>query len=635
MPLLTPSRLAIVFVSFSLITFFWTFGLPRPLAGPALPLIHHYGQESVHTEPATSTPHTHATVHTAAAPAATRLPAYDGASAGRDEEQVHATEPTNATDALPVQPEPEPYTEITEPPTHHVAEFCKHAQGAQHVMVVIRTSKAEIATTLPTRLESLLECVPNFAIFSDHAGEINGYKVHNALEPISGDTKRGHAEFHEYQLMHADAEHEPDAAKTKELEKWKFLPMVYQAYHLRPSARFFIFIEADTSLSWTNLLQWVGRLDYRIPYHSGAPTFMGGVQISQRGAGILLSQGALRRYVKSYDELYESKWEAQIAKECCGDLLLSMALNDAHVELYSSWPMLQTEQPSTLDYTQKLWCVPAVSWHHMVGDHLRDMWKNEKKWVEAKGWKEPYLYRDAFREYVESHMDTQKDDWDNLSSDTRIVAPQGRQQQIKEEQERKKKHEEEEEEARRKHEEEEEEEEKGKEKEEQGATQNEKADEDEHKSPAALKSSGEEKTWTKPTESKPTPKSKGNADIDTHSPTPTPTPTPIATLSSKSIISIEKRSNDDSNPDWDKLTELFTNAGDSADRCQKACSDVPDCLQWRYTTFGDGECHLGKVLRLGQKSESDVKWTSGWLTERVAKVTEGWKCKGAEWKFNQ
>ncbi|KAH9876453.1 hypothetical protein J1614_003584 [Plenodomus biglobosus] len=633
MPLLTPSRLAVVFVSFSLITFFWTFGLPRPLAAPALPLIHHYGQESVHTESATSTPDTHATAHTAAAPAATRLPDYDGAGAGGrwEEEQVNATGPTNGTDALPVQQEPEPYTEITEPPTHHVAEFCKQAQGAQHVMVVIRTSKAEIKTRLPTRLESLLECVPNFAIFSDHSGEINGYKVHNALESISGDTKRGHAEFHEYQLMHADAEHEPDAAKTKELEKWKFLPMVYQAYHLRPSARFFIFIEADTSLSWTNLLQWVGRLDYRIPYHSGAPTFMGGVQISQRGAGILLSQGALRRYVKSYDELYESQWEAQIAKECCGDLLLSMALNDAHVELYSSWPMLQTEQPGTLDYTQKLWCVPAVSWHHMVGDDLRAMWENEKKWIEAKGWKEPYLYRDAFREYVESHLDTQKDDWDNLSLDTKIVAPQGRQQQIKEEEERKKKHEEEEE-AQKKQEEQEEQEEQEQEQE-QGAAQNEKADQDEHKSPVALKSSAEEKTWTKPTASKPTPKSKGNADIDTDS--PTPTPTPISTLSSKSITPIEKRSNDDSNPDWDKLTELFTNAGDSADRCQKACSDVPDCLQWRYTTFGDGECHLGKVLRLGKKSEGDVKWTSGWLTERVAKVTEGWKCKGAEWKFNQ
>ncbi|KAF2847483.1 glycosyltransferase family 31 protein [Plenodomus tracheiphilus IPT5] len=622
MPLFTPSRLAIIVVSFSLITFFWTFGLPRPLAAPTLPVIDHYDHKNVHTEPIIPAPDKHATAQGSDGPVATGVPGFEE-DGGRWDDKANGTDATNGTNATPVKAKPKPYKEIVQAPTHNVADYCKHVKGAQHVMVVIRTSKSEMKEKLPTHLKNLLECVPNFAIFSDHADEIEGYEVHNALEPISGDTKRNHNEFREYQLMHADAEHKPDAGKTKDLDKWKFLPMVYQAYHLRPSARFFVFIEADTSLSWTNLLQWVGRLDYRIPYHSGAPTFMGGIQISQRGSGIMLSQGALRRYVKSYDELYESKWEAQIAKECCGDLLLSMALNDAHVELYPSWPMLQNEQPSTLDYTQKLWCVPAVSWHSLVGDELSGMWDNEKRWVEARGWKEPYLYRDAFHDHVESHLEAQKADWDNLSQDTKIVAPQGRQQQLKEEEERKKKHEEEE--AQKK-------------KAEDDRAGEEKAQADKDKKKALHATKADKETGDGKASSKPKPKPKPKPKTDTDATKPKPKPKSKAkTDDSKSRKAIQKRDDESSAdaPDWDKLAETFADAGDSADRCQKACTDVRDCLQWRYTTFGDGECHLGKVLRLGKKADGDVKWTSGWLSERAGKVTEEWKCENAEWKFYQ
>jgi hypothetical protein len=59
-------------------------------------------------------------------------------------------------------------------------------------------------------------------------------------------------------------------------------------------------------------------------------------------------------------------------------------------------------------------------------------------------------------------------------------------------------------------------------------------------------------------------------------------------------------------------------------------------LQWRYKALGDGECHLGKVLRLGRRTtEKDEPWTSGWMVERVGKVMEKWECKEVGWKFYQ
>ncbi|KAF1850361.1 glycosyltransferase family 31 protein [Cucurbitaria berberidis CBS 394.84] len=605
MPLFTPSRIAILVLSLSLISFFWTFGLPSQLGQPSLPIIDHYDHTHVHTEPIIPAPIIESTHATAPSPTVHGdRPAEDNDHRWEDAttKAGSADKPTTAPGSLGTRPTghdedggrwsdkdkltegvktaasaaPVPTTLLTAlipalsglnatnatiassatTPTPEVEKFCKDVHGAPNVMVVLRTSKAEMDKKLSPHLLGLLSCVPNFAIFSDHAGEFQGHTVHNALESISFDAKFNHDEFREYQLMHADPEHKPDPKKTKDLERWKFLPMVYKAYHLNPSAKFYVFIEADTSLSWTNLLQWVNRLDYRIPYYSGAPTFMNSVQFAQRGSGILLSQGALRRYSKSYDELYSTRWEARVGTECCGDLLLAIALNDAHVEFYSSWPLLQGEQPNTLDYTKKHWCVPAVSWHHINGEDLAGMWDKEKNWTHTHGWKKPYLYRDAFHEFVEPHMEAQKAEWDNLSQDTKIVAPQGRQKQMKEEEERSKKHQLEGEET------------KGKDK-------------------------GQEKNQRLKREDK-------NGPIN-----------------------------------WDKLAEKFKDAGDTSERCQKACEEVDDCLQWRYSTKGDGECHLGKVLRLGKKTEGNDKWTSGWLVDRVKEVAKEWECKEVNWKFYQ
>lgn len=292
-------------------------------------------------------------------------------------------------------------------------------------MVVVKTSKAEIFDKLSGHLSGLLTCVPNFAIFSDHAGMIDGIQVHDALRSISSETQEQNDEFREYKIIKEDPEYKPDAKKTKELDKWKILTMVYDAYKMNPHARFYAFIEADTGLSWTNLLQWVDRLDYRIPYYSGAQSFINHVQFAQRGPGILLSQGALRQYARAYEERWASKWEKRISKECCGDYILATALNDAHVELYTSWPLMQGEQPTTLDYTPKQWCAPAVSWHHMDNDALSTNWDFQTKWTKKHGWARPYLYRDAYEQYVQPQLKAYVDDWDNLSSDTKIVASGG------------------------------------------------------------------------------------------------------------------------------------------------------------------------------------------------------------------
>lgn len=591
MPLFTPSRIAVVVLTLSLISFLWTFGLPHPLAEPSLPIIKHPADEVKLHDPIapapiaqTSYPTTPKiaptpTLHgdspkldshkwddkTSHGGKQTSTPGHDE-DGGRWDDKNGKTVSGVVASATPVPttllvdmsatPNSTTTTSSVAVATHSAAPvlgLCKDVRNAAHVMVVVKTSKAEVYNKLSAHLLGLLSCVPNFAIFSDHTGEVGGIPIYDALRAVSPESKQNHNEFREYKIIKADAEYKPDAKKTKDLDKWKILPMVYQAYQMNPHARFYVFIEADTGLSWSNLLQWVDRLDYRIPYYSGAQSFLNNVQFAQRGSGILLSQGALRRYAKSYDERYASEWEARVGKECCGDMVLATALADAHVELYTSWPLIQGEQPNTLDYTPKQWCTPAVSWHHMDKEALDKDWDMQKNWTDIHGWERPYLYQNAFEDYVQPHLVTRKENWDNLASDAKIVAPQGRQKQLK--------------------------------------------DDDVRKAREKLG-----KAASPP----------GRRD--------------------------DKKDGTQEAVDWAKIGTLVKDGADNPESCKKLCTEVEDCLQWRYTAQGDGECHLGKVIKLGKATEmkdSVQQWTSGWMVDRIQDVTKGWKCKEANWKFYQ
>ncbi|KAF2641160.1 hypothetical protein P280DRAFT_468823 [Massarina eburnea CBS 473.64] len=404
MPLLTPSRILCAVLSFLLMGFLWTYGMPQQHLTHQLPIINHGGENLI--------PHL---------------------SAGKPAPPGAAGPSTPPTDVAPMSTKAASTTPNT---------TCKDVRGAADVMVVVRTSKAELSAGLPKQLKTLLSCAPNVAIFSDHAGTVDGFPVYDALESISPYRITKYDEFREYEKIKADTEYKSSLKDAEALDKWKFLPMVYDAYQKAPSHRFYMFLEADTSLTWTNLLQWLDRLDYRIQYYTGAPvTTQNDMQVVQQSPGILLSWGALRAYSKMYRERYAEEWESYVGKECCGDVMLATAMSESHVELVSSWPLLQGEAPSTLDWTERHWCAPIVSWHHMNSAEAELFKTTQEKWSVKHGWATPYLARDAFEELVLPQLGEKKTDWDNISSDTVIKAEPGRKEKEakdKAEQERKK-----------------------------------------------------------------------------------------------------------------------------------------------------------------------------------------------------
>lgn len=72
--------------------------------------------------------------------------------------------------------------------------------------------------------------------------------------------------------------------------------------------------------------------------------------------------------------------------------------------------------------------------------------------------------------------------------------------------------------------------------------------------------------------------------------------------------------------DWHNLSPDQGVEGETTlETCRSICETVPSCMQWLWTATGD--CKIANVVRLGSRptAQDDVmKYTSGWMTERVA-----------------
>lgn len=521
---------------------------------------------------------------------------------------------------------------------------CRDVRGASDVLIVLRTSKAELQKKLPAHLTTLFSCAPNVAIYSDHAGTLAGTKIPitDALSAVSPLTRRKNPEFREYDKMASDQVYISSTAAAAELDKWKFLPMVYNSFQTAPSHRFYLFLEADTSITWTNLLQWLDRLDSRIHYYAGVPSPPSSAKDSkprfaQSAPGILLSWGALRRYAKSYEERYAAEWEPYVGTENNGAASLGNAMAESNVEYLSSTPVLQPETPSTMEWSERHWCAPVVSWVGVDAEEADSLQRARDKWTAKHGWDTPFLARDVFEEVLLPQLSKLRTDWDNGAAHTVIKAEPGwkeKQQKQKEKAEqdaRQKKKEEEEAAAKEK--------EKDKEKDAHNTEHKHDNEADRKKAEEAVLAHQKEQAQAKEKEEKENNPQKPPSTLTTPNPahihiqrrSPSPSPSPPFSPPPPSSPSPSPPS-----PSQIRLTIL--DAASSAANCEAICRSTTDCLQWRYTPLGDGECHLGRTVRLGRKAVGkdaggrEWAWTSGWVVERVERVRKGWRdCEGGRW----
>ena len=301
-----------------------------------------------------------------------------------------ALEPLTPIDT-PFQPVP-PLASRPEISAYDPTLACSKLEGADDILVILKTGATEVRKRLPAQVETILRCIPHYAIYSDLEEDVAGQHIHDALDEIPEVAKSTYEDFEFYRKLRAFQREGKDfdellTAGSKEdgkgwmLDKWKFLPLLDKALQISDTQRWYIFIETDTFVVWSNLLQWLAKLDTSRPRYIGSPAWINDQPFAHGGSGYILSNKAVRMLaglVKGDPEHYADL----VANECCGDYVIAkVGLEELDFRLTGAWPIIQGETPASLDYSEDNWCRLAVTFHHVSADELRSLWRFEQDWM--------------------------------------------------------------------------------------------------------------------------------------------------------------------------------------------------------------------------------------------------------------
>lgn len=311
----------------------------------------------------------------------------------------------------------------------------------QEIMVIVKTGATEALEKIPVQLRTGLQCVPHFAIFSDYEETINGVRTYDVLRNVTDETIKKEPEFKYYQQLqkggregltdqdwgdHANGPFGKVNNPGWKLDKWKFIPMVDGALEIKPEAKWYLFIEADTYVVWPNLVNWLQRFDSTQPFYLGSPMQIGEMVFGHGGGGIILSNPAMTRLHEHRAKSPESL-EKMTTTEWAGDCVLARVLADIEIPLTWTWPMMQIRRPWEIDhfsegYGRQPWCYPVISYHHMSPRDIEEMWRFDRAWFRS-GKNSLLLHADVYREFIHERGVTVRQDWDNLSGAEIVFDP--------------------------------------------------------------------------------------------------------------------------------------------------------------------------------------------------------------------
>lgn len=299
-------------------------------------------------------------------------------------------------------------------------------------MLMLKTGATEIYSKLPTHFLTTFTCVPSFQVYSDLSQTFANVPIHDVIAPVSSNLRENHPDFTLYNDLQKWQREGQDLGKLKgddgwNLDKWKFLPMLHHAYETAPpETEWFVMIEADTALSWLNLLPWLQTMDPSQPHYLGSPNLIGSLQFAHGGSGIVISRGAMDILEEARTdvgvEYYDTQWEKATARSCCGDAMVAEALLAVNIPLTGAWPLIQGETIGSIDYRLDNWCKVPATWHHVSSIQVDAHWQFQVEWAQQHGWNTPFLYRDIFEKFVAQHVGVNRTKWNNLSRDWKFTA---------------------------------------------------------------------------------------------------------------------------------------------------------------------------------------------------------------------
>lgn len=268
---------------------------------------------------------------------------------------------------------------------------CPILPGIQDILVIIKSSAVVVENLLSAHLNTTLRCIPNFVLYSDLEEEVDGHHVYDALQELDLNSQVSNDDLDLYRRLQLQGRagltsEELDTSSTavRNLDKFKYFPIMEKALQYKPDAKWYIFIDTKTYIFWPTLIQWLAQFDYGEAQYIGDPSQHQDQVFAQGDSGIILSRLALSM-ASEHREHHRAEYNEFVPNECTGDCLLGKLLQNAGVPLRPwSWPILQDDSPLELDHVAKVsknrnaWCYPVASYGHLTPVDINNLWLFER-----------------------------------------------------------------------------------------------------------------------------------------------------------------------------------------------------------------------------------------------------------------
>jgi hypothetical protein len=191
-------------------------------------------------------------------------------------------------------------------------------------------------------------------------------------------------------------------------------------------------IDADTSLSWVNLVHNLAKLNPDEHHYRGAVHGYGDISFAHGGSGIVISRATMKKMEETRAafeggaKAYDRKYEQMVLGICCGDVSVALAMRDINVTTQG----FDGVSPGSLrewgfPRSQPHVCMPPVTFHKCHPSDVNALYQFEAKWAEKNGPDKMYAYLDLFKAFVEPFVKGNRTGWDNYSGNIFWVEGQG------------------------------------------------------------------------------------------------------------------------------------------------------------------------------------------------------------------
>lgn len=223
---------------------------------------------------------------------------------------------------------------------HRVDPECADFPDTSNVLILLKTGASEIYRRIPMHYMSMLKCMPdNVLLFSDLAQTVGGHIVYDSLDNVLPAVKQHNNDFllyHRQQQCHISREecnkNYDTGSEGWNLDKYKNSHIAEKAWKMHPNYDWYFYIDADTYVSWRNLMSWLKTVDPTKPHYIGGIQRSGYFPFAHGGTGYLLSQVTMRDLFAKEPKL-GNKWDERVSRHCCGDIMWAeIMLNETGLE---------------------------------------------------------------------------------------------------------------------------------------------------------------------------------------------------------------------------------------------------------------------------------------------------------------